>query len=171
MDEVLHMTAGRSSERPACFPDVILYRGRAGDGADCLTTFDRKTVMLSRPVAGLACKIRLSTRQYQAVALIARGERHTISLLHPEKALSVELTAFDDLEAAEGYCDRLAAFLALPTVVMARGNATDEAASGRPTGSPRRKRRARRPRFLTRRKSGEPIDIRKLHGREIIARS
>lgn len=169
MDEVLHMTAGRSSERPACFPDIILYRGRAGDGADCLTTFDRKTVMLSRPVGGLACKVRLSTRQYKAVAVIARGESHTICLLHGERGLSVELTEFDDAEAAEDYCHRLAAFLDLPTLLMAGGDA--RAASGQPTASPRRRMRARRPRFLSRRKSGDVIDIRKLSGREIIARS
>ena len=170
MDEVLHMTTGRSSERPVCFPDVILHRGRAGDGADCLTTFDRKTVMLSRPVAGLACKVRLSTRQYKAVAMIARGERHTICLLHAEKGLSVELTDFDGADAAEDYCHRLAAFLDLPTVLMARGDGAVEA-SARPAASPRRKTRPRRPRFLTRRKSGDVIDIRKLSGREIIARS
>src|SRR5918998_4127558 len=100
MDKVLHTTGGRSSERPVCFPDVILYRGRTGDGADCLTTFDRKTVMLSRPVAGLACKVRLSTRQYQAIALIIRDDRNTISLVHREAGLSVDLTDMDDAEAA-----------------------------------------------------------------------
>ena len=170
MDKALHMTAGRSSERPACFPDVILYRGRAGDGADCLTTFDRKTVMLSRPVGGLACKVRLSTRQYKAVAMIARGDRHTICLLHSEKGLSVELTEFDGAEAAEDYCHRLAEFLDLPTLLMAPGDGAGKR-SARPAASLRRKMRARRPRFLTRRRSGEVIDIRKLSGREIIARS
>jgi plasmid replication initiation protein len=168
MDEVLHMRAGRSSERPAGFADVILYRGRAGDGADCLTTFDKETVMLSRPVGGLACKVRLSTRQYKAVALIARGERHTICLLHGEKGLSVELTDFDEAEAAEQYCLRLAAFLDLPMLLMARGGGN---VSDRPAASPRRRMRARRPRFLTRRKSGDVIEFRKFSGREIIARS
>ena len=171
MDEVLHTTAGRSSGRPACFPDIILYRGRAGDGADCLTTFDRKTVMLSRPVAGLACKVRLSTRQYQAVALMVRDERHTICLLHREKALSIELTDVEGAEAAEEYCHGLASFLGLPTLFMARGTDVDPARPDRAPPAPRRSMPARRPRFLTRRKSGEAIELRRLEGAEIIARN
>ena len=112
MDKVLHTTAGRSSGRPVWFPAVLLYRGRAEDGAHCLTTFDRRTVVLSRPVAGLACKIRLSTRQYQAVAVVARDDRHSVRLVHRDPGLSVDLTEMENFEAAEAYCDRLADFLA-----------------------------------------------------------
>ncbi len=128
--------------------------------------------MLSRPVAGMACKLRLTTRQYQAVALVARDDRQTIRLMHRDAGLSIDLTDMADAEAAEEYCLRLAAFLDLPTVMMARATLPAEAAAD-PRPSPRRNRslRARRPRFLTRRKRGEPIEIRNLERREIIARS
>jgi len=172
MDKVLHTTAGRSSGRPVCFPDVILYRGRAEDGADCLTTFDRRTVVLSRPVAGLACKIRLSTRQYQAVAVVARDDRHSVRLVHRDPGLSVDLTEMENFEAAAAYCDRLADFLDLPPMLMAGMTpAADAAAESAPAARRKAAIRARRPRFLTRRKTGQVIEFRKLERREIIART
>src|SRR5215204_6815393 len=107
MGEVLPIHTGRSVERPVSFPDVILYRGRTGDGADCLTTFDRRTVVLSRPVAGLSCKIRLSVNQYQAVAVVARDRANIIRLMHRDPGLSIDLTEMEDFDAAEEYRDRL----------------------------------------------------------------
>ena len=158
-----------SQNRAASFPDVLLYRGRAGDGEECLATFDRHTVLLSRAVADLPCRIRLSVRQYQAVAVIVTAGLHTVRLLHAEDGLSVDLAEIDDLEAAEEYCGRLASFLQLPSVTMGAGRA-----GGKPSApaSPGRTRLAkqRRARFLTRRRTGNVIHIRKLEKREIIAR-
>jgi hypothetical protein len=127
---------------------------------------------MSRPVAGLACRIRVPVRQYQAVALLATGNSNVIRLMHRDVGLSLDVEAFDNFAAAEEYRDRLAGFLDLPPLVIAaspkagRSDATDAARERRV-----RPGRTRRPRFLTRRHAGGEIAIRKIDGREIIARS
>jgi hypothetical protein len=172
LDEVHPEGAGRSAERPVSFPDVHLYRARAGDGADCLATFDRRTIVLARPIAGIACKIRLSLRQYQAVALIATDAVNIVRLLHRDPGLSLDLERIDCFEAAEEYRDQLASFLDLPPLTMAgAGASTESAAATAESVVPRRRTgRSSRPRFLIRRNTGQPIAIRKVDGHEIIAR-
>lgn len=128
--------------------------------------------MLSRPVAGLACKIRLSLRQYQAIALVASEETNVVRLLHRDPGLSIDLKRIENFEAAEEYRDQLASFLDLPPLMMAGAGAA-AGKSADETATPSRRRRfgrSLRPRFLTRRSAGEPIAVRKLEGREIIAR-
>ncbi len=127
--------------------------------------------MLSRPVAGLACKIRLSLRQYQAIALVASDETNVVRLLHRDPGLSIDLTRIESFAAAEEYRDRLADFLDLPPLMMAGAGVSAENAE---TASPVVRRRCMghslRPRFLKRRNTGQPIAIRRVEGREIIAR-
>ena len=126
---------------------------------------------MSRPVAGLACKIRIPVRQYQAVALLVHEQRHVIRLMHRDADLSLDVEEFESFETAEEYRDRLAGFLDLPSVIAAGTPALEDAL---PTATPgaRRNRtvKARRPRFLTRRHSGDAVKINKVEGREIIAR-
>ena len=172
MDRVHTLMAGRSQERPAPFPEILLFRGRAGDGADCLVTFDRRTIVLSRPVAGLACKIRMSLRHYQAVAVVAADESHTVRLMHRDPGLCVDLISYSDFAEAEDHCDRLADFLQLPPVMLAgraarAGERVAEAAPAPRRGNPAR---TRKPRFLARRRMGEVVAIRKIEGHELIAR-
>jgi len=176
MNKVLSVTAGRSTERPVYSPDVRLYRGRAGDGADCLVTFDCRTVVLSRPVAGLACRIRLGTNQFQAVAAIARQDRHVIQLMHSDPGLSIDLAEAGSLEDAEDHGERLAMFLNLPQVTLAGRSASGDtvmsgAASAKRRNQPARLGTQRRPRFLTRRKTGNIVSFRKFEGSELIART
>jgi hypothetical protein len=172
LDEVHPEGAGRSPERPVSFPDIHLYRARAGDGADCLATFDRRTIVLARPIAGIPCKIRLSLSQYQAVALIAGDAVNVIRLLHREPGLSLDLERIDSFEAAEEYRDQLASFLDLPPLTMAGlGPSLETPAEAAESVVPRRRTgRSSRPRFLIRRAPGQPIEIRRIDGREIIAR-
>jgi hypothetical protein len=171
MDQVLPVAAGRSSERPVSFPDALLYRGRTGDGADCLVTFDRRTVVLSRPLAGLSCRIRLTASQYQAMAVETRSGVHVVCLVHAQPGLSVDLAEADDLGAAEEYCEKLADFLNLPAMLLARGEPGEQEEAV--VAAPRRNRKARsqRPRFLTRRKTGDVIEFPRIAKREIIARN
>ena len=126
---------------------------------------------MSRPVAGLACKIRIPVRQYQAVALLVHEQRHVIRLMHRDADLSLDVEEFESFETAEEYRDRLAGFLDLPSVIAAGTPALEDAL---PTATPgaRRNRtvKARRPRSLTRRHSGDAVKINKVEGREIIAR-
>jgi hypothetical protein len=173
MEEIHPRPAGRSLERPAFFPDALLYRCRAGDGADCLVTFDRRTVMMSRAIAGIACRIRIPVRQYDAVAVMVRRTDHVIRLMHRDAELSVDVEAFDTFETAEEYRDRLATFLDLPPLTVAKSAAPVEDADPAIPVIPRRNRglRRHRARFLTRRQVGGHIDIRRVEGREIIART
>ena len=172
MNKILSIQAGRSSGRPASFPEVLIYRGRAGDGADCLATFDKNTIVLSRPVAGLSCRIRLSTNQYQAVAAVAREDGHVVQLMHRDPGLSVDLVEAATLEAAEEHCDRLSTFLDLPALTLSGRSASGDMAVS--AAAPKRRKmhnRASRPRFLSRRKTGQVIAFRQIAGSEIIARS
>jgi hypothetical protein len=164
--------AGRSAERPASLPQVPFYSGRAEDGADCLATFDRNTVLLSRPVAGLACRIRIGVGQYEAVAIVPAGDRHAVRLVHRDRGLSVDLVEFADMEAAEDYRDRLAGYLDLPSLTLGGGSVWNEAMTGALAAArSHRMVRSRKPRFLARRQTGNVIPFPSVRGREIIARN
>jgi len=128
--------------------------------------------MMSRAVAGLACRIRVPVRHYQAVAVLSRRTDHVIRLLHRDAGLSVDVEEFTTLETAEEYRDRLAEFLGLPPLSLAGGPSAAVRAEEPRTGSRRRNRAfgARRPRFLARRRTGA-MSIAKVEGREIIARN
>ena len=176
MNKIHSVSAGRSSERPVSSAEVLLYRGRAADGADCLATFDRHTLVMSRPVAGLSCRIRIGTNQFQAVAMIARDDRHVIHLMHRDPGLSIDLAEAASLADAEDHCDRLAAFLDLPRLTLAGRSASGETimsgiASHQRRNEPVRLGKHRRPRFLTRRRTGSVVSFRKVEGSELIARS
>jgi len=128
---------------------------------------------MSRPLAGLPCRIRVPVRQYQAVALVMRERSHVIRLMHRDAGLSLDVEEFKSLATAEEYRDRLAGFLDLPPVTAAGTPSTDE--EGVATGPARARRgrivRVRRPRFLARRHAGSSGPTRKVEGREIIARN
>ncbi len=128
--------------------------------------------MMSRPLAGLACRIRVPVRQYQAVAVLVRERRNIIRLVHRDDAMSIDVEEFATFETAEEYRDRLASFLDLPPLTLAGVPLPVEDAAPPPVPARRRNSslRSRRPRFLTRRRAGEVVSLRKLEGREIIAR-
>ena len=162
--------ADRSMERSAIFPDILLYRATAGDGADCLAAFNRQTVLIARPVAGLACRIRLKLKHFLAVAATEERGNYLVRLMHRDPGLTLDLAEFDTLAAAEEYRDGLAASLGLATLTLA-GRATGPVVVPAATLNQRRKRRAHRPRFLYRRKTGDVVALPTFAEREIIARS
>jgi hypothetical protein len=129
---------------------------------------------MSRPVAGLACRIRVPVRQFQAVALVVRENGNIIRLMHRDAGLSLDVEQFESFATAEEYRDRLAGFLGLPPVVAAGAPSRDD--DDDVASSPARARRGRavkgrRPRFLVRRSSGGKTACGKIDGREIIARN
>jgi hypothetical protein len=129
---------------------------------------------MSRPVAGLACRIRVPVRQYQAVALVMREKSHVIRLMHRDAALSLDVEEFESFATAEDYRDRLAGFLGLPPVIAAGTPSPDseeEIVTGPALVRRGRAIRVRRPRFLARRAPGEKLARGKIEGREIIARN
>ena len=129
---------------------------------------------MSRPVAGLACRIRVPVRQFQAVALVVRENSHVIRLMHRDVGLSLDVEEFESFATAEDYRDRLAGFLGLPPVIAAGAparDAEDEIATGPVRTRRGRSIKVRRPRFLARRVAGEKVARGKIEGREIIARN
>jgi hypothetical protein len=125
---------------------------------------------MSRSVAGLACRIRIPVRQYQAVALVMRERSHVIRLMHRDAGLSLDVEEFESFATADEYRERLADFLDLPSVTTS-GSASREEPSAKTPGTRRsRTFKARRPRFLTRRHAGSAVAIERIEGREIIAR-
>jgi hypothetical protein len=129
---------------------------------------------MSRPVAGLACRIRVPVRQFQAVALVVSEKSHIIRLMHRDAGLSLDVEEFESFATAEDYRDRLAGFLDLPPVVAAgtpSRDREDEVATGPMQKRRPRSIRVRRPRFLARRSTGEKAARGKIEGREIIARN
>jgi hypothetical protein len=126
---------------------------------------------MSRPLAGIACRIRVPVRQYQAVALLVGQRNHVIRLMHREVGLSLDVEEFESYATAEEYRERLADFLGLPSVIAAGTPSPVEALStAQPDARRTRAVKSRRPRFLARRHAGHEITIRKVEGREIIAR-
>jgi hypothetical protein len=126
---------------------------------------------MSRPVAGLACRIRVPVRQYQAVALVVSGGANVVRLMHPDAGLSLDVESFDSIATAKEYHDRLAGFLDLPQVVVSATPDAERDAEAGPCERRVRPARTRRPRFLARRRGGSAVTIRKVDGREIIARN
>jgi hypothetical protein len=128
-------------------------------------------VLMSRPLAGVPCRIRIPVRQYEAVALIAREGGHVIRLLHRDQELSVDVEEFEDFVTAAEYRDRMATFLDLPALMLA-GSPSDAPSAAQISHQKRHpvlgRRRAR---FLARRRSGELISLRRIEGAEIIARN
>jgi hypothetical protein len=91
--------------------------------------------------------------------------------MHRDIGLSLDVEEFESYATAEEYRERLADFLGLPSVIAAGTPSTEATLSTAQPGQRRtRAIKARRPRFLTRRHAGHEITIRKVEGREIIAR-
>jgi hypothetical protein len=126
---------------------------------------------MSRAVAGLACRIRVPVRQYQAVALVVCGGSNVIRLMHRDVGLSLDVESFDDTATAEEYRDRLAGFLDLPPIIVSATPDAERSEESGPCERRNRTARRRRPRFLLRRRTGGPVTLRKIEGREIIARN
>ncbi len=126
---------------------------------------------MSRPVAGLACRIRVPVRQYEAVAVLVCAKRHVIRLMHRDAGLSIDIEAFDTFETAEEYCDRLAGFLNLPPMTMAGSPSAETGDGNAPQSRRARLGAGRRVRFLTRRRLGLSRPLGRIDGREIIARN
>lgn len=126
---------------------------------------------MSRPLAGIACRIRIPVRQYQAVALVIRDRKNIIRLMHREAGLSLDIEEFENFATAEEYRDRLAGFLDLPPVTAAGVPSNDDDVAVAPSKARRAAAlRSRRPRFLSRRRFGGLSVVSRVEGREIIAR-
>jgi hypothetical protein len=92
--------------------------------------------------------------------------------MHRDPGLSIDLVEAATLEAAEEHRDRLSIFLDLPALTLAGRSASNDTTVS--AAAPTRRKvhnRTSRPRFLSRRKTGQVIAFRQVTGSEIIARS
>ncbi|MDE2376203.1 DUF6101 family protein [Bradyrhizobium sp.] len=125
----------------------------------------RERVVLRRAVHGMRMAVNVRVSDFSGIALRAGSDAQTLVLVHRDPSLSVPLlVSADDAEIAQAWAEWSELF-ALPQI--------DE---GRRAPAPRRRRsnaiRARRPKFLVRRRAGVAREL-PVHGgeREIIARN
>lgn len=163
--------AGRGDVRPA-----MQFTTIAGDGAPCLAALSADAVVLSRDVGGLACRIRLGADHFRGVAVVDRDGQGIVRLLHPDLALTLDLSAAVSVEEAEGIAEDVAALTGLPTLLMGGTGRFWLSSAEDPLAGEAAERRLslaapRRPRFLARRRPGRPTGASRVAGRELAAPS
>jgi hypothetical protein len=146
---------------PVCFEAHDIR----ADGGLRSIELHRERVVLRRAVSGIRMAINLRVSDFLGVALRGGGEARMLVLMHRDPSLTIPLCASSDAaEIAEAW-QTWSEILALPQL--------DD--SARPAAPRRRRRnaiRARRPKFLVRRRAGDAGGGRNVHRdeREIIAR-
>ena len=166
----LALVADRTAGRPAAMQFTTL----AGDGAPCFAALGADTVMLSREIAGLACRIRLGADYFRGVAVVDRDGRCVVCLLHADLALTLDLATGTSFDEAEALADEVAALMRLPTLVMGGTgrfwlSAVEDPLSVAATDRRLSLATPRRPRFLARRRPGRPAYAGKKAATEIVA--
>ena len=126
----------------------------------------RERVVLRRAIQGMRMAIKLRVSDFRGVALRDLDDAQMLVLLHRDPSLSIPLCVSSDRDEIAAAWQTWSDIFALPQL---------EETPSEP--APRRRRRnairARRPRFLVRRRGGGPIDAANVHRgeREIIARN
>ncbi len=165
--------AGRPVGRLASLPS-LRFAGRAGDDAPFTAVADRRSVMLSRRIAGLPCLIRVAASAFHGIAAVEAETGYRVRMLHRDPGLTLDVGDGADREEAIAVRDRIAADLNLPVVILAPDGSFEtqllRPASWAATPEGRRTRLRPRPRFLARRRVGGAPLAPPMSGREIIAR-
>jgi hypothetical protein len=127
----------------------------------------RERVVLRRAVQGMRMAINLRVSDFRGVALRGIDDAQMLVLLHRDPSLTIPLCVSCDPDEITAAWQKWSDIFALPQL-------TEEAAC---EAAPRRRRRnsirARRPKFLVRRRGGGPLDSANVHRgeREIVARN
>ncbi len=126
----------------------------------------RERVVLRRAIQGMRMAIKLRVSDFRGVALRDLDDAQMLVLLHRDPSLSIPLCVSSDHDEIATAWQTWSDIFALPQL---------EETPSEP--APRRRRRnairARRPKFLVRRRGGGPLDAGNVHRgeREIIARN
>ena len=142
-------------------------------------------VVVRRFTPGAAITLTVPLEQYAGVAVrmdaagVDGGVRGTISLLHEDPTLTLPLLVAEDPHLIAADWQTWSRVLDLPLLIIGQDGSIGEPLAERHSIAmapvkPRRRHSffaQRRPRFLTRRKPGQPGVGEKLVGREIIART
>jgi hypothetical protein len=127
----------------------------------------RERVVLRRAVLGMRMAINLRVSDFRGIALRGTGDAQMLVLAHRDPSLTIPLCMSSDPDEIAAAWQKWSDIFALPQL-------TEDAAC---EPAPRRRRhnaiRARRPKFLVRRRGGGPLDSANVHHgeREIIARN
>ncbi len=170
--------AGRPTRGPEFFEDCSDLTATCGDGAVCTISLEPQSVRIERPVGGGVCGINVKAVDFDGVAVVAGGGAMIVRLLHRDSWLTIDLVKDAGLGAALDLRDEIARQFRLPAVLIdadgrARSDLSKYGAVLAAALAPRRcspVNRAR-PRFLQRRKVGNPAVRPTLASREIIARN
>jgi hypothetical protein len=142
--------------------------GRA-DGGVRHIEINRDRVLVRRAVSGIRMAIAVRVNEFLGIARRATDEGQALVIAHRDPSLSIPLLVTSDGEQIEQAWQMWSDLLALPQI--------DEENNVAHEPAPRRRRhnaiRARRPKFLVRRKAGHYLAQPLVHSdeREIIARN
>jgi len=126
---------------------------------------DRERVVLRRAVRGMRMAVNVRVCDFLGVALRGNDDAQMLILVHRDPSLSVPLLVSADRDEA-------ACALAMWTEIFALPRLDEGAREPAPRRRRRNAIRARRPKFLLRRRVGEARDVKIHRGeREIIARN
>jgi Family of unknown function (DUF6101) len=127
----------------------------------------RERIVLRRAVQGMRMAIKLRISDFRGIALRDAADTQMLVLLHRDPSLTVPLCVSPDADEIAAAWREWSEFFALPQL--------PEEEAREPAARRRRRNaiRARRPKFLVRRRGGGPIDSGNVHRdeREIIARN
>jgi Family of unknown function (DUF6101) len=152
---------------PLSLPLLFHAQDTRADGGMRQIELHRERVVLRRAVAGMRMSINVRVSDFIGIALRGIDDAQMLVLVHRDPSLTIPLGASSDADEIEAAWQTWSDILHLPRL------AEDEPRQP----APRRRRhnaiRARRPKFLVRRRAGGPPDAANVHRgeREIIARS
>jgi Family of unknown function (DUF6101) len=135
------------------------------DGGVRQIELHRERVVLRRALRGMRMAINVRVSDFLGIALRADDDVQMLALVHRDPSLTIPLCVSSDHDEIATSWQLWSDILKLPLLA--------EKAS---EPAPRRRRhnaiRTRRPKFLMRRRSGDPLDMTRIHHgeREIIAR-
>jgi Family of unknown function (DUF6101) len=152
---------------PLSLPLLFHAQDVRADGGVRQIELHRERVVLRRAVKGMRMAVNVRVSDFIGIALRGIDDAQMLVLVHRDPSLTIPLGVSSDADEIEAAWQTWSDILSLPR--LAEDDPRDPA--------PRRRRhsaiRARRPKFLVRRRAGGPLDAANIHRgeREIIARS
>jgi len=151
---------------PLSLPVVFDAHDVRADGGLRRVELHRERVVLRRAVLGMRMAINVRVCDFRGVALRSVDDAEMLVLLHRDPSLTIPLCVSSDRDEIAAAWRTWSDLFALPQLLEDR---YEPAARRRQRNAIK----ARRPRFLLRRRGGGPIDTQHVHRgeREIIARN
>jgi hypothetical protein len=151
---------------PLSLPVSFHAQDSRADGGVRRIELHRERVVLHRAVLGMRMAVNVRVRDFRGVALRGIDDAQMLVLVHRDPSLTIPLCVSSDGEEIAAAWRMWSDIFALPQLL--------EDESREPTARRRRHNaiRARRPRFLMRRRTGDLLNPANIHlgEREIIAR-